>query len=87
MASGPHVPGFVLVHRRGVLDQRLGHLPQPLDALGAREERLVAHHRVEDQTLVGLEHVHLVRRLLQRELQAQLVEHHAGSGPLAVERQ
>jgi hypothetical protein len=33
------------------------HLPQPLDALGGGEQRVVAAHRIQDQALVRLQHV------------------------------
>src|SRR5580658_4665952 len=39
------------------------------------------------QPFVGLEDVRLVRRLMQGELQAELVERHPGTGTLAVERE
>ena len=51
------------------------------------EQRVVAAHRVVDQPLVGLEQVGAATGLVQRELQALLVELHARAGPLAVERQ
>ena len=63
----------------------MGHLPEPLDALGVGEERLVTVHRVVDQPLVGLEDVARVVGVVERELQAQLVELHPGPGPLPVE--
>ena len=63
------------------------HLPQSLDALGGGEQRVVAAHRVQDQPLVGLEHVADQAGVVHGELQPQLVQPHAGARPLAVERQ
>jgi hypothetical protein len=48
---------------------------------------VVAAHGIEDQPLVGLEHVADQAGVVHRELQAQLVQPHAGPGALAVERQ
>src|SRR5690242_11276301 len=48
---------LVLAQRRRILEQRRGDLPQPLDALGGGEERVVARHGVVNQALVGLEHL------------------------------
>src|SRR5580704_15605859 len=42
---------------RRVLQQWLGDLPQPVDAVRAGEQGLVADHRVEDQPLVALQRV------------------------------
>ena len=44
--SGPTSPAAYGAHRRRVLQQRRGHLPQPLDALGGGEQRVVAAHGV-----------------------------------------
>ena len=52
---GPHEPSPVRLDGRRALEQRRGDLPQPLDAVGPREQRLVAVHRLQDQVLVGLE--------------------------------
>ena len=49
--------------------------------------RVVAAHRVEDQALIGLEHIADPAGVVHGELQAQLVQPHARAGPLAVERQ
>ncbi len=48
---------------------------------------MVAAHGVQDQPLVGLEHVAREAGVVHGELQAQLVQPHAGSRPLAVEGQ
>ena len=80
-------PRRVRTHRRRVLEQRLRRFPQALDALRAREERVVAEHRVVDQAFVRLEQIGCAPGLVQRELQALLVEPHARTGTLAVERQ
>ena len=87
MAFGSPRAGRVGAHGRGHLEQRHRDLPQPLDALGRGEEGVIAAHRVVDQPLVGLEHLGLATRLVQRELEAQLVELHARPRPLAVERE
>ena len=63
--------GRIRLHRRRMLQQRRGDLPQPLDAVRGREERVVAHHRVVDQPLVRLEHVVLAVDLVERELHAR----------------
>ena len=87
IAFGPHEPTEYGRTGGGSVSSGVERLPQPLDALGGVEQRVVAAHRVVDQPLVGLEHVGLAPGLVERELQAQLVEPHAGPGPLAVERQ
>ncbi len=46
---------------------------------------MVAHHGVVDQALVGLEHVGVLAGLVQRELQAELLERHARTRLLPVE--
>src|SRR3954447_3091302 len=51
----PPRPGFVELEVGRMLQHRLRRLPQPLDAAGAVEQRLVADHHVVDQALVGLE--------------------------------
>ena len=54
MALGPHEPGaYGRTGGGSVAGDR--QLPQPLDALGCREERVVAGHGVVDEALVGLE--------------------------------
>src|SRR5262249_3581870 len=53
----PPISGGIKPDRRRRLEQRHRHLPKPLDALGGREQRMVAAHRVEDQALIGFEHV------------------------------
>src|SRR6516225_4307159 len=45
----PPISGGIKPDRRRRLEQRHRHLPKPLDALGGREQRMVAAHRVEDQ--------------------------------------
>src|SRR5215469_3240984 len=42
---------------RRVLQQRLGDLPEPVDAIGVGEQRLIADHRVEYEPLVALQRV------------------------------
>src|ERR1700736_6368757 len=49
--------GVIETNRRRCLHQGNGNFPQPLDALGAREQRGVAAHRVQYQTLVRLQHI------------------------------
>src|SRR5689334_4188266 len=53
----PPISGGIKPHRRRRLEQRHRHLPKPLDALRGREQRMVAAHRVEDQALIGFEHL------------------------------
>src|SRR5829696_3739975 len=79
--------GRVRLDGRRVLQQGLRTLPQALDALGGGEERVIVAHGVHDQPLVRLEDVAGAIGFLGGELHAQLVELHAGSGSLAVERQ
>ena len=57
ISVGPPRALRVRPQRRRMLEQRRRDLPQPLDALGGREQRAVAGHGVVDQPLVGLEHV------------------------------
>src|SRR5262245_45371802 len=47
----PPISGGIKPDRRRRLEQRHRHLPKPLYALGGREQRMVAAHRVEDQAL------------------------------------
>src|SRR5262245_64501454 len=70
-----------------ILQQRDRLLPEALDALGGAEQRVIAAHRVVDEAFVGLEQIGAAPGLVKRELQALLVEDHARSGPLAVERE
>ena len=74
----------VRLHARRVLEQWRGELPQPFDVGGGGEQRVVTQQRVEDQSLVGLEDVGAAARLVQRELQALLVEGQAGAGSTAL---
>ena len=53
----PPGAGRVDADRRRVVEQPRRDLPQPLDAVGGAEQRVVAAHGVEDQPLVGLQHV------------------------------
>ena len=48
---------------------------------------MIAAHRIEDQPLVGFQHIADLAGVVHRELQAVLVEPHARARPLAVERQ
>ena len=61
-------PGARLVgeHRRAVLEHRRRDLPEPLDPVGAGEERAVADHHVVDQALVGVERLRRRRRRRRR---------------------
>jgi len=81
----PPGAGRVGAHRGRGFQQRRRHLPEPLDALGGGEQGPVAAHRVEDQPLIGFEHVAREARVMHGELHAELVEPHAGARPLAVE--
>src|SRR5215467_12637263 len=47
----PPISGGIKPDRRRRLEQRHRHLPKPLDALGGREQRMVAAHRVEIKQL------------------------------------
>ena len=78
---------MVRPHDGRVLQQRLGDLPQPLDALGGGEQGAVAAGGVVDQPLVGLEHRARPAGVAHRELHRQLLQLHARPGLLAVERQ
>src|ERR1700677_948705 len=49
--------GGIKPNRRRCFEERYRHLPQPLDTLGGRKQRVVAAHRVEDQALIGLKHI------------------------------
>src|ERR1700722_13885682 len=82
----PRARRIDLDRRRGH-QQRLRNFPQPLDALGRTEQRVIAAHGVEDESLVGLEHVATEASFLHRELKTLLVETHPRAGLLAVERQ
>lgn len=50
-------PRRVELHLWRVLEQRDRALPERFDAVGGGEERVVAAHRIEDQSLIGLENV------------------------------
>ena len=47
-----------------------------------QKERVVSAHSVEHQALVGLEHLPAKAGVAERELEALLVELHAGTGRL-----
>ena len=87
IAFGPQDPGAYGRTGGGFSSSGFERLPQPLDAFRAREERVVAAHRVVDQPFVRFEQVGRAPGLVQRELQALLVEPHARPRALAVERQ
>src|SRR5271165_1262358 len=78
---------LVKTHRRGRLDQVHRHLPKAFDPLRAREQGVVAAHRIQDQSLIGLEHIADMTRVVHGELHAQFVQPHTRTGALAVERQ
>src|ERR1700733_6304797 len=67
--------------------QRGRYLPQALDALGRREQRVIAPHRIENQPLIGLEYVSDQAGVVHRKLQTEFVEPHAGARTLGVKRQ
>ena len=64
-----------------------GDFPEPLDAIGCGEEGSIAAHGVQNQALVGFQHIADMAGVVHRELQAEFIEPHAGTGTLAIERQ
>src|SRR6185312_11551266 len=87
LAHGVWPPGTgrIEAYGRRRLQQRRRDFPQPLDAFGVCKQRPIATHGIQDQSLVGFQHVSDQRRIVHRKLQAQLVEAHSRPGPLAVE--
>src|SRR5215831_3773079 len=67
---------LIELDRRRVLQQRRRDLPQPVDLIGPGEQRLVAEHRLQDQSLVPLEAMHLVERVLVAEGHLDLAQLH-----------
>src|ERR1700760_4781844 len=64
----------VALDRRRALEQRRRDLPQPLDPVGACEERAVAEERVVDQALVRLKLVGGAERVVVAELHPRRAE-------------
>src|SRR6267143_1288188 len=76
----------VEANRRRCLEQCARRGPQPFDAVGRREQRPIAAHRIENQALIGLEDVADKASVPHRELQTQFVQSHSRTGSLAVKR-
>src|SRR5271154_1226356 len=53
----PPRAGGIKANRRRCFEQGYRPLPQPLNTLGGRKQGMVAAHRVEDQALIGLQHI------------------------------
>src|SRR5271169_2987022 len=83
----PPGPRLVETNGRVSLQQGDGHLPKPLDSVGGREQRGIAAHRIQYQSLIRLEYIPDVPGIVHSELHAQLVQTHSGTGALAIERQ
>src|SRR5580658_3315617 len=74
---GPPRSGGIDANGRRGLQQGSRLFPQSLDALGGREKRVIAAHRIENEALISLEHVADEARVVHGKLQAQLVESHS----------
>ena len=77
--------GLIETNRKRRLQQVGRNLPKPFDAVGGREQRVVAAHRIQNKALINFEHIANVARVVHGELHTELVQTHAGTGALAIE--